>query len=98
TNTSTAGIFNDGKSAKLKVEIYSAEPQRAEENNDVYRHFARPIKTFYITQAIQSSNPQAQYWHVFNIVQNASPAAEYAQHFVVGSQYNSIRTEIKYVY
>lgn len=98
TSISSAKISQAGKDAKLKVEIYAAEPQRALENNDVYRHFARPIKTFYFSQALPSSNPDAQYWHVFNILKDANPTAEYAAHFSVGSQFNSIRTDIKLDY
>lgn len=103
-SSSSAAISQIGKDAKLKVDIYAAEPQRAQENNDVYRHFARPIKTFYFSQAMPSSNSGAQYWHVFNIIKESSPVAEYANHFYVGSnlpkdkQYNSVRTDVKLVY
>ena len=87
-----------GKDAKLKVEIYAPEVKHDSENSDVYRHFARPIKTFYVVQAVSGDNPDAQYWHVFNILKNANPTAEYAAHFSVGNQYNSIRTAINLVY
>lgn len=103
-SSASTAISQIGKDAKLKVDIYAAEPQRAEENNDVYRHFARPIKTFYFSQAIPSSNNGAQYWHVFNITKESNPVAEYANHFYVGSnlpkdkQYNSVRTDVKLVY
>ncbi|MBI5221638.1 MAG: hypothetical protein HY979_02440 [Candidatus Magasanikbacteria bacterium] len=103
-SSSSASIAQVGKDAKLKVEIYAAELQRVEENNDVYRHFARPIKTFYFSQAQASSNSAAPYWHVFNVLKDASSIAEYAQHVYVGTdlpdnkQYNSIRTDIKLVY
>ena len=97
-NNTSGGIAQNGKDAKLKVEIYAPEPKRAGENDDVYRHFARPIKTFFVSQALPSSNTDALYWHVFNITKEATVAAEYASHFFVGSQFNSIRTEIKSKY
>lgn len=100
-NSLASNMTQAGKSAKLKVDIYAPEAQHAPaENTDVYRHFARPIKTFYFSQALPSFNPDAaSYWHVFNILKVADPAvAEYGQHFFIGSQYNSIRTEIKFKY
>lgn len=94
-NSASGGIAQNGKDAKLKVEIYAPESKHVGENDDVYRHFAKPIKTFYISQALGSSNSDALYWHVFDITKEATVAAEYASHFYVGGQFNSIRTEIK---
>ncbi len=54
--------INDLKnSAKLKIEIYTPE----DDSNG--RHFARPVKTYYLNQAGSSDNAAAQYWHIFNI-------------------------------
>lgn len=98
-NADTAKMAQAGKDAELKVEIYAPEVQHSQEDNDVYRHFARPVKVFYFSQAQASNNPDAQYWHVFNFVKNTNAAAEFVDnHVYVGTQYNSIRTDIKLVY
>lgn len=55
------GIFRYKDSARLKVDVYLPESDTS------IRHFAKPSMTFYLSGAINSDNPSASYWHVFNI-------------------------------
>ena len=54
--------------ARLKVDVYLPE------NDSNPYHFARPVKTYYFNTAAPSDNPDARYWHVFNINKPESSA------------------------
>jgi hypothetical protein len=70
---SVGGPINKFKtSAQLKVELYFPEDQQTDENADTYRHFARPTKVYYLSQAMASDSSDAVYWHVFNINKTAA--------------------------
>jgi cysteine-rich repeat protein len=58
------GIGRYRDAAQLKVDVYLPE---SDTNS---RHFALPSKTFYLKSALQSDNPSASYWYVFNIARN----------------------------
>ena len=47
--------------ARLKVDVYLPE------NDSSPYHFGTPVKTYYFNTASPSDNPNAKYWHVFNI-------------------------------
>lgn len=47
--------------ARLKVDVYLPE------NDSSPYHFGTPAKTYYFNTASPSDNPNAKYWHVFNI-------------------------------
>jgi hypothetical protein len=63
--------------SKLQVEVYVPEDE-SYRGDDSWRHFSRPAKVFYLNSAVQSDNPQARYWHVFNVKKTASGSASLA--------------------
>ncbi len=65
--------FKAYSGSKLQVEVYVPEDEVViDGSDDSWRHFSRPAKVFYLSDAIQSDNPQASYWHVFNIKKTPS--------------------------
>lgn len=78
-STSTVGfyvkkidpIWQSRKLSKLKVELYFTE------NTNNFAHFGRPVKVYYIDNALASQNTEAKYWHVFNIKKRSSGAASF---------------------
>ncbi len=68
--TDGSGISRFRNTAKLKVDVYFPENDAAE------NHFAVPAMTFYMNSASPSDNPNANYWHVFNIKRAAVPTPD----------------------
>jgi len=60
------GIYRYKDTSRLKVDVYIPE------NDSAPRHFAKPTATFYLSNATNSDNNSAPYWHVFNIKKNGN--------------------------
>ncbi len=92
-NNTNKSMYNFKNSAKLKVDVYMP----GSDGNT--RHFDRPVKTFYLTQALSSdNNDSAQYWHVFNVKQPPVAGLVAAGLSTSIEEINRIRTFIKMDY
>jgi len=92
--SNSGGINNLKATAKLKVDVYLPD---TDASTAAYRHFSRPVKTFYLSQSAASANPDAPYWHAFNIGKTVSGAVSLDNIFS-DKGLNSIRTDINLAY
>jgi cysteine-rich repeat protein len=86
--TDGAGIGKYRNTSKLKVDVYFPE------NDPAPNHFATPAMTFYLNSATPSDNPNANYWHVFNVKRAAFPVADAIAGRII--PVNKILTESKF--
>ncbi len=86
--TSGESIARYKTTAKLRVDVYFPE------NDSANNHFATPAMTFYMNSASPSDNPNANYWHVFNIKRATVPTPDPVTSRII--PVNKIVTESKF--
>ena len=111
-NLTGGRMQDDGSNSNLKVDIYLPESQHNGENNDVYRHFAKPSYTFYFSGPLSHTSPSdvkdAGYWHVFDFVSGFAAVSPTIDNNIITSSFNytsgvtstfdSVRSYIQLVY